>query len=315
LQLGVQYILLMTSDNKGIIFDIARYAIHDGPGIRTTVYMKGCPLNCLWCHNPEGIGQRPQISYLKSRCIGCYACIAACPNGAILKANDNSIRIDFSKCDAYGACAEACNSLALELVGKDMTVSELISAIERDKPFYEESGGGVTFSGGEPFLQPNFLSEVLAECRRKKIHTAVETCGFCDSEIFMLTADKVDLFLFDIKLVDSERHKKFTGVMNKRILENLTNLIEKDYNIIVRFPLIPGINDDEENIDSLGRFLSKMKKIPELHILPFHDLGREKALRFGGEYKMSGKKPPEKEDVEIIADALRKQNIEVRIGG
>jgi pyruvate formate lyase activating enzyme len=305
----------MIPHNKGIIFDIARYSIHDGPGIRTTVYFKGCPLNCLWCHNPEGIRPEPQISYCKDRCIVCGSCISACPNGALLREKDNSINIDHSKCIACGACAEGCNSLALELVGKEMSVAELISVIERDKPFYEESGGGVTFSGGEPFMQPFFLQKVLSECRKKKIHTAVETSGFCDSEIFLEAAEKIDLFLFDIKLMDSGRHQKATGLPNERILENLSNLIEKDYNVIVRFPLIPGINDDNENIESLGRFLSEMKRIPALHILPFHDLAREKALRFGGQYKMTGIKPPEKEEVEIIADALRKKNIEVIIGG
>jgi len=301
--------------NKGIIFDIARYCIHDGPGIRTTVYFKGCPLNCLWCHNPEGIRPEPQISYWKERCIGCGNCISACPNGAVFHETDNSIGIDSSKCLVCGLCAEGCNSLALELVGKEIAVDELMAVIEKDKPFYEESGGGVTFSGGEPFMQPFFLQKILSECRKKKIHTAVETSGFCNSEIFLETAENIDLFLFDIKLMDSGRHQKATGVSNERILKNLSNLIEKGYNVIVRFPLIPGINDDSENIESLGRFLSGLKRIPALHILPFHDLGREKALRFGGQDKMAGKKPPEREDVEIIADVLRKKNIDVRIGG
>jgi pyruvate formate lyase activating enzyme len=305
----------MKPNNKGIIFDIARYSIHDGPGIRTTVYMKGCPLNCLWCHNPEGIRPEPQISYLKNRCIGCGNCISVCPHGAISCEEDGSIRIDYSKCAACGDCAEQCNSLALELVGKEMSVGELVSAVERDKAFYEESGGGVTFSGGEPFMQPDFLLEALTECRKRGIRTAVETCGFCDSQILMDAAEKTGLFLFDVKLMDSNRHKKATGVPNEQILENLSRLIEKGYNVTVRFPLIPGINDDGENIDSLGRFLSGMKRIPALHILPFHGLGREKALRFGGEYKMTDCKPPETKDVEEIADNLRKRKIQVIIGG
>jgi pyruvate formate lyase activating enzyme len=305
----------MKPNNKGIIFDIARYSIHDGPGIRTTVYMKGCPLNCLWCHNPEGISPKPQISYLKNRCIGCGNCISACPHGAILREEDGSIRLDYSICTACGDCAEACNSLALELAGKEMSVSELVLAVERDKAFYEESGGGITFSGGEPFLQPDFLLEALAQCRKAGIRTAVETCGFCDPEILMDAAEKIDLFLFDIKLMDSARYKEATGVPNERILENLSRLIEKGYNVTVRFPLIPGINDDGANIESLGRFLGGLKKTPALHILPFHELGREKALRFGGVYKMSGSVPPEKDRVEEIADALRKRNIEVIIGG
>jgi pyruvate formate lyase activating enzyme len=305
----------MKPDNKGIIFDIARYCIHDGPGIRTAVYFKGCPLKCLWCHNPEGISPEPQISYWKDRCIGCGNCISACPNGAVFQETDNSIGIDKSKCLVCGACAEACNSLALELVGKEMSVAELITAVERDKAFYEESGGGVTFSGGEPFMQPAFLLEMLTECRKRGIRTAVETSGFCDSSVIMKAADKIDLFLFDIKLMDSARHKEATGVPNERILENLSRLIERGYNVTVRFPLIPGINDDRENIEALGQFLSAMKRIPALHILPFHGLAREKALRFGSQYKMFGKKPPEREEVEMIADALRKKNIEVRIGG
>lgn len=305
----------MARQIKGVIFDIARYAIHDGPGIRTTVYMKGCPLNCRWCHNPEGISPKPQISYQKNRCIGCGSCVSVCPLGAVSRAEDGSIRIDYSICTACGDCAEACNSLALELVGKEMTVDELMSVIEKDKAFYDESGGGVTFSGGEPFLQPAFLLNALAECRNRGIRTAVETCGFCGSEILMDAAQQTDLFLFDVKLMDSTRHNEAAGVPNERILENLSKLIEKDYNVTVRFPLIPGINDDGADIESLGRFLGSLKKTPALHILPFHELGREKALRFGGLYKMSGSVPPGRERVEEIADALRKRNIEVIIGG
>jgi pyruvate formate lyase activating enzyme len=223
----------------GIIFDIKRYAIHDGPGIRTTVFFKGCPLNCDWCQNPESRDPAPQVALLTQRCIRCGACLEACPHA------DNgppttAAPIDRAHCQRCGACVEACPSGARSLLGSTVTVPELMSEIEKDRLFFEESGGGVTFSGGEPLMQPEFLLECLAACKHKQHHTAIDTCGHAPwgtlSQILALT----DLFLYDLKLMDGARHEQQLGVSNSLILENLRNLSKRGAAIWIRFPLRSG---------------------------------------------------------------------------
>ena len=262
----------------GMIFDIKRYAIHDGPGIRTTVFLKGCPLKCLWCHNPEGIAREREFMWWKEKCIACRDCQNACTKGAI-SLSDDSLLLDPLKCDLCGACVDVCHSQALKLVGKKMTVAQAIKEIEKDMVFYDESGGGVTFSGGEPLMQPYFLHSLLKACKELGIHTTVDTCGYANPKVLLKISKHVDLFLYDLKMINDEKHIKFTGVSNKLILENLKKLSEKRQKIIMRFPLIPGVNDDEKDILELGMFVSSLKIVRELSILPYHKAGFEKLKR------------------------------------
>lgn len=262
----------------GMIFDVKRYAIHDGPGIRTTVFLKGCPLKCLWCHNPEGIAREQEFMWWKERCTVCRDCQDVCTRGAI-SFSDDSLLLDQVECDLCGACVDVCHSQALKLVGKEMTVTQVIKEIEKDMVFYDESGGGVTFSGGEPLMQPNFLLNLLNACKELGIHTSVDTCGYANLDILLKISKHVDLFLYDLKVINDEKHMKFTGVSNKLILENLEKLSKNGQKVIVRFPLVPGVNDEEKDIIELGAFVSSLKSAKELSILPYHKAGFEKLKR------------------------------------
>jgi pyruvate formate lyase activating enzyme len=262
----------------GIIFDIKRYAIHDGPGIRTTVFMKGCPLMCRWCHNPEGISPEPEILYRSDRCGMCDDCITACPEDAIFKSGELK-QIDRSKCTLCGDCIEVCVTSSLEIAGNEISSSDLMKEIERDLIFFDESGGGVTFSGGEPMLQLDFLDEMLTLCRKKEIHTTVDTSGFSSSEAFERILDRVDLFLFDLKTVDNKTHKEYTGISNIQILNNLKLLAKNDCNINIRFPVISGVNDSDEHIKSLTEFLAPLNNVNRIDLLPYHNWGVAKYSR------------------------------------
>lgn len=295
----------------GLVFDIQHYAIHDGPGIRTIVFMKGCPLDCPWCHNPESKSFKPEFMWWPEKCISCKACIQSCLENAIVF--EPKFRIDEEKCVKCGNCVAACYSEALELVGKDMTVNEVMEEIRKDLVFYEESSGGVTFSGGEPLLQPDFLYDLLITCKSEKIHTAIETCGFTDSENILKIRDYVDLFLYDIKILDSTLHEKYIGVKNELILSNL-NLL-KGKNVIIRIPLIPHINDDLTQIHLLGEFLSN-HGFNDIHILPYHKAGSEKLKRLN-----TSKTPfyfveaPSEDAIRNIVQNLKKFNLNVKVGG
>lgn len=232
---------------EGEIFNIMKYSIHDGPGIRTTIFFKGCPLNCQWCHNPEGQGFGQELMYRPERCVGCWQCLEICPSGATILV-EGKLGYLRDKCLTCGECCTVCHAEARELVAKKMSVSEVMAEIEKDVIFYDESGGGVTFSGGEAMMQPEFLLELLKNCRKKEIHTAVETCGLVSLGSLQMISNYVDIFLYDVKLMDSGKHQDVTGVPNELILSNLRWLSEHYPKIIVRVAIIPGINDDEENI-------------------------------------------------------------------
>ncbi|MDI9370708.1 MAG: glycyl-radical enzyme activating protein, partial [Synergistota bacterium] len=234
-------------DPTGCIFDVKRYSIHDGPGIRTTFFFKGCPLSCWWCHNPEGISPLPASSYHPNRCIGCGRCVRECEQGARSFGPDGIV-LDTTKCVDSRRCEQVCPTKAIEFVGTEVTVEEILLMSRRDIPFYDESGGGVTFSGGEPFLQAEFLIRCLEALYEEEIHTAVDTSGHCRSEDLLAAAEVTDIFLFDLKMIDRERHNLYTGVYNDRILENL-RLLDGKLNdrgrgkINIRIPLVPGVND------------------------------------------------------------------------
>ncbi len=298
----------------GIIFDIKKYALHDGPGIRTTVFLKGCPLCCLWCHNPEGIGATPQILYNNRRCIACGECLSVCPEGA-LSITSEGITTDSAMCKSDGTCAEICPAEARELVGKTALPEDILDTIKKDIPFYDQSGGGVTFSGGEPLMQPNFLLECLTLCGQEGIHRAVDTTGYAKLESIKQIAMQTDLFLYDLKLMDSEKHKQFTGVSNHSILNNLKYLARSGAQIIIRFPLIPGINDDNENIDLVGMYLRILPEIENVHILPYHRHQENKYVRLDVENKVRDIPVPTSEDLSRAKKRLEGFGLHVEIGG
>jgi len=301
--------------NKGIIFDIKRYAIHDGPGIRTTVFLKGCPLRCLWCHNPEGQSSKPELFFRESQCFdGCTECLAACPKNALSLVN-KSLTINRKKCDLCGKCVEACVYEALEISGREVTVEEVMKEIEKDRVFFDESGGGVTFSGGEPLYQPGFLNSLLEECKKKDIHTAVDTCGYAPSEVFEKIRDKVDLFLYDVKIIEDKRHQEATGVSNTLILKNLKELSNNGCKISVRIPVIPGINDSGNEISKIAEFLSTLEGIEEISLLPYHKAESKKYESLNILYKMENVPTPANSKIEKMKKMLGKYGFQVKIGG
>jgi pyruvate formate lyase activating enzyme len=268
------------SSSSGILFDVKRFALHDGPGIRTTVFFKGCPLSCSWCHNPESQSRGPELMSWEGRCIGCGACVSVCPVGAILM-RDGSAWTDRDRCTACGTCAAACPADARAIVGETWSVSRLLGEIEKDLLFYDESGGGVTLSGGEPLAQASFAASVLAACQERRIHTAVDTCGYAEWEDLQRIARVTDLFLYDVKHADNGRHRELTGVSNERILENLRRLSGEGCTLWIRVPIIPGLNDTQEELVALGGVVAGLESVEALHLLPFHRGGEGKLEQLG----------------------------------
>lgn len=305
--------------NTGFVFNIQRFSIHDGPGIRTTVFMKGCPLHCWWCHNPEGRDPKPAVSMLPERCIECGACVGICPNGiAVPLALNASGRTNGHRCTVCGSCAEVCPSGARTIVGRSYTVADIMKEIDKDRIFYDESAGGVTFSGGEPLSpKPNadFLLACLEACRDRGYHRVVDTSGFAPRETILAVARLTDLFLYDLKLLDERRHRQYVGVSSHPILENLKALSRMGSNVWIRIPLIPGINDDEENLDQTGFFIASLDRPYPVHVLPYHKVGGDKYRRLGEDYALSHLEPPEREHTEAAAERLRSFGLKVKIGG
>jgi len=300
---------------KGIIFDIKRYAIHDGPGIRTTVFFKGCPLGCWWCHNPEGLVLQSELIFKEKRCLkGCTECVESCAQGALSRVG-HLILIDKEKCDLCGQCTGVCPSEALEIIGREMSVEEVMKEVEKDMIFYEQSEGGVTFSGGEPLMQPEFLSALLEECKKRNIHTAVDTCGCAPPEVIDNIRDKVDLFLYDIKIMDDNKHIEYTGVSNKPILENLKKLAEQGSAVAVRLPLIPGVNDDNDNVNKVAEFILSLPGIKDISLLPYHRAGSEKYKRLKKAYKMEKTQPSPDQKIAEIKTRLEDFGLRVKVGG
>jgi pyruvate formate lyase activating enzyme len=289
-----------------------RFSLHDGPGIRTTVFLKGCPLSCLWCHNPESQSRKPEVMYAEDRCVRCGDCVKACEHGALTWA-DGPIR-DLSRCLQCGECAKACFADARRMVGECVSVSEIVARLRRDLVFFDQSGGGVTFSGGEPLMQPEFLFAALKSCKAQGIHTAVDTCGHASLETMARIASVADLFLFDVKLVDPERHKEFTGVSNVLILKNLASLVESKKRVMVRIPVVPGVNDDEANITASMDLLSRMG-VQHVDLLSYHQTGTEKYQRLGSKYELQNLVPPSPEMMNDLSDRFCREGFTVRIGG
>lgn len=267
----------------GMIYNIQRFSLHDGPGIRTTVFLKGCPLRCAWCHNPESQRIRPQLSLFESRCLRCGQCFALCPCHQLA---DGAHTVDFQACTACGRCVDGCAAGALEILGRETTAAEAAEEALRDLPFYQTSGGGVTLSGGEPTMQADFAAELLARVRAAGVHTALETCGHAPWTSFGKLLTHLDMILYDVKQMDGDKHKAYTGVDNGLILDNLRRLCSRDVHveIVVRTPVIPGYNDQPENFAALADFLKGMERIPRVELLPYNELAGSKYPRLGMTY-------------------------------
>jgi glycyl-radical enzyme activating protein len=262
----------------GTVFDVQRFSIHDGPGVRTTVFLKGCPLRCRWCHNPESRRPAPELLFAAERCVGCGACLAACPHGAH-RVVDGEHRFERERCTACGACAAECPATALELAGRTAGVPELLAEVLRDRDFYEASGGGLTLSGGEPTAQPDFTAALLSATRAQGIPTAVETCGWCDFAVLERLRPLVDLFLFDLK-ADPDRHRDLTGADAGPILANLRRLHGSGARIRLRLPMVPGVNDTDEHFGNIAGLVRELPGLEGLQLLPYHPLaaGKYRAL-------------------------------------
>ena len=295
----------------GTIFDIKKYAIHDGPGIRTTVFFQGCLLHCWWCHNPESQSRTPVLLYRANRCVLCGTCVETCPQSGI--SINGVATTDRAKCDVCGECAEVCFYGAREVSGKEMTISEVLAEIERDVPFYDQSGGGVTFSGGEPLLQHRFLAALLVECKKRAIHTVVDTSGFAAWEVIERIRGEVDLFLYDLKMMDAVRHKQYTGVSNERILENLWRLAESGSQIFVRIPLIPGINDDTENLAQCATFIAELPNITGIELMGYHDIAAAKYEALGQDYPLPDTVPPTEAEMHVAARFFEEKGLRVKV--
>jgi pyruvate formate lyase activating enzyme len=298
---------------RGIVFDIKKFAIDDGPGIRTTIFFKGCLLRCWWCHNPEGQLSAPELMYRRMRCDRCTECVRICPEKAI-SCLPKRMSINRNYCNLCGKCCQQCPTEALTIIGKEMSLKEVLREIDKDSIFYEESEGGVTVSGGEPLLQLDFLDALLKECKERNIHTAVDTCGYASHETIDKIRDNVDLFLYDIKIMDEKKHRKYTGVSNKPILENFKRLAENGSSILVRFPVIPGINDGKDNITRTAEFVASCR-IKNINILPYHRAGIEKYKSLGRPYKLKKVQTPSDRNLNLIEEELEAFGLRVRVGG
>lgn len=268
----------MNLSKRGIIFNIQNFSVHDGPGIRTIVFLKGCPLRCLWCSNPESQKSQPELAWSSQKCIGCNQCIGSCNFGSItFDSGSNQLKINRELCTGCFKCADSCPSKALHVIGEEKSIGEILEEVEADGIFYSNSRGGLTLSGGEPLLQGEFAIELLKEAKHRRIDCAIETTGYVEWEVLKEACNYLDTVLFDIKCIDSEKHKKFTGVNNEKIIENFTKMCTEfpDKPVIARTPIIPGFNDSEEDIKSIIDFLKQFSNV-SYEFLPYHRLGQTK---------------------------------------
>ena len=300
---------------QSLIFDIKRYAINDGPGIRVVVFFKGCNLHCSWCHNPESISAKVEKMFSPSKCIKCGSCVAACPVNAITLTADGMVT-DTELCNMCGKCAEVCPTKAIEMSGKTMSFSDIMESIEKERIFFDQSGGGVTFSGGEPLVHTKLLLELLKECGKRGIHTAVDTAGNVSTDTILEVAQYTDLFLYDLKMMDSDSHKKWMNSGNEKILHNLKILAKTGAQIIIRIPLIGGVNDTDENIDQTAQFISELAgEKKEVHLLPYHTIAQNKYAKLGKSNDFEEFKEPGKASLTKAIAHFEKYGIHASVGG
>ena len=300
---------------RGIISDIQRFSVHDGPGIRTNVFFKGCPLSCKWCCNPESISGKQQIGFHPGSCIGCGRCEEACEHSAISK-SEGVRRLDISKCAdcQHKPCVKVCSPRAITLFGRYATIPELIYEVEKDRIFYENSGGGVTVSGGEPLFQPEFVRDFLAECKLRGLNTAVETSSYCRFEALADILPYVDLFLCDLKHTDSKKFAQYTGGNISVVLENLKRLSSETKNLVIRVPVIPGFNESDGEIAAICEFTRNLG-VKDIHFLPYHRLGITKYEKLGADYSMDEAQAPDKQRMEQIMQIGKASGLNPQVGG
>lgn len=298
----------------GIVSNIQKYSLQDGPGIRTTVFLKGCPLDCWWCHNPEGRSPRPEVVVTETRCLRCGECVKRCPESDEDWLAETQL-LPPNQCRLCGACLDACSTGARQIIGRRMSVAEIMAAILQDRLFYEESGGGATFSGGEPLMQAALVERLLAACRQAGVSAALDTCGFAPAETVLRVASQADLILYDLKLMDEARHLKYTGVSNVLILANLRALARQHPRVWVRIPVIPGINDRPGDLNSLAKFVAALGRIEQVNLLPYHQTGMAKFARLGEEYRLPEVKPPSHDQMAAAAAIFTAHGLRARIGG
>jgi pyruvate formate lyase activating enzyme len=286
----------------GVTFNIQRFSTEDGPGIRTTVFLKGCPLRCAWCHNPEGISPRPELMWYDVRCIGVRDCLNACPEDALTLTRDGML-IDRERCTVCGACADACPAGALEVIGREWTPEAVFAEVEKDAIFYETSGGGVTLSGGEPMTQPDFVLALARLCREANVHVALDTCGVVGWERYERVLPLIDLVLYDLKIFYADRHRASTGVDNAIILENARRIAGAGQPMWIRTPVIPGYTADEENVAALADFIAReLPTVERWDLLAYTNLGQPKYRRLDRAYALEGAPLLTKADMEALHD-------------
>jgi len=307
----------MPIDNPdiGLISRIQKYSTKDGPGNRNTVFLKGCTLNCLWCSNPELIRQQPELLYTSSNCISCGLCIDVCPHEALSYDDDELIIVDREKCVGSGECVEVCPSEALELVGKEISVGDLVVELMKDAVFYQTSDGGVTFSGGEPLCQAGFVRQVAEELKKQGVHTALDTAGDVPWSDFEEVLDVIDLVLYDLKTMDRDLHKQLTGHDNDLIFENARKLAKKNIPIHIRLVLVPGLNDKLDDLTAAMEFITGLDNVEQIDLLPYHRYGVGKYAQLGMDYQLGDTEEYSDEQIEVFRSHIAAFGIPVTIGG
>lgn len=297
----------------GNIIDIKKFTLHDGPGIRSTVFLKGCPLNCVWCHNPEGIDHAINLWYFENKCIKCHTCISACQNKALfVQDNQPHIGIEKDRCTNVGKCVEVCPTTALCFDGQEISSDDVVKALSDDKPFYQQSGGGITLSGGDPLYQTSFSLEILRGCKNESIHTAIETCMYTNRDILAKFITCVDLFIVDLKLYDSNEHERYTGVRNELIKSNFEYLLSHKANILVRIPLIPGITATIENIKNIANYVYNTSKEIPIELMNYNPLAQNKYRLMNKNYDvLRGMKPFPENALDELYQTVINEGVEI----
>ncbi len=300
---------------RGIVFNIQYFNLHDGPGTRTLVFFKGCPLQCKWCSNPESMSRLPEVGFTGSRCNGCGKCLDVCPEEALYLNDGKVLNVDRQKCNACGECVSACSEEALTVYGKEMTDREVFEVVYKDKMFYEGTGGGVTVSGGEPLLQPDFLISLFNLCRDTGIHTCMETTGYTSAKVFQRVLPLTDHILFDLKHMDSSLHQEFTGKPNRQILDNAELAAGSGIPVMFRMPLVPGFNDTPQNLEATANFIKRFdgNEVQGIEIMPYHRMGMGKYEALDKAYTLNDIKPSEPDYVESIRQKIKDSGVKCTV--